>query len=346
VSNRQVEPGSKWLSFKRCLAIVRRLQEGPASKAELVRAVRELVPGAYGAGSDAARRKRFERDVKSIREDLGVDVDYERPAGQYVLKDSGPLLSLGLSPGALRGLAFLLSTFDAESAASEQTRPLLETIQRLLPGDQLRKLERYSPELGINLHHLDQGEIHPRVWDTVQRAVLEHRVLQFDYVSPRHDSPLVRTHVVESYDLKFVDGHWQLHAYCRRCSGPDRQQEHVGWLPYRLTRVQVTGLELWPDKFPRRERRRRLVNLVYRLGPELHRGGVSRRFEEMEVSAVEADGWVTVTAKTDDLFVARRILLAYGENCQVLAPPQLRRQIARAAHKMAGFYADEETPPP
>ena len=66
----------------------------------------------------------------------------------------------------------------------------------------------------------------------------------------------------------------------------------------------------------------------------------------MEGSALEPDGWVTVTAKTDDLFAARRILLAYGENCEVLAPPQLRRRMAVAAQTMAGFYADEAIPPP
>jgi predicted DNA-binding transcriptional regulator YafY len=51
-----------------------------------------------------------------------------------------------------------------------------------------------------------------------------------------------------------------------------------------------------------------------------------------------------VTAKTDDLFIARRVLLAYGENCQVLTPPELRRQMARAAREMARFYAEDETP--
>lgn len=324
--------------------MVRRLQEGPATGAELRRAVRELLPDAYGAQKDAGR-KRFERDVENIRTQLGVSVSYDRRAGLYSLADSGPWLSLGLSPEALRGLAFLLSTFDAESAASEQTLPLLETIQRLLPADQLRRLERFSPDIHIDLHHLDRGDIQPQVWALVGRALAERRVLQFDYISPRHDPLVAHTHLVEPDSLKFVDGHWQLHAYCRRCSGPEGRQEHPGWRPYRLTRIQTHGLELRPDKFARRQRRRHLVSLVYRLAPALHRGGVSRRFEEMQVSDVEADGWVTVTARTDDLFTARRVLLAYGEHCQVLAPPELRRQVARAARAMAEFYKDEEIPP-
>jgi predicted DNA-binding transcriptional regulator YafY len=197
----------------------------------------------------------------------------------------------------------------------------------------------------IDLRHLDQGEIPAGVWSAVHRAVAGRHVLEFDYLSPYYDPPQCRTHIVEPYHLKFQDGHWNLHAYCRRWIGAQAQQEHPGWRTYRLTRLEPGSLDVWPDKFPPDQRRRRLVSLRYRLGPVLHRGGVSRRFEDMEVSAVEPDGWVTVTAKTDDLFTARRVLLAYGENCEVLDPPQLRRQIAQATRKMAGFYEDEETPP-
>jgi proteasome accessory factor C len=278
--------------------------------------------------------------MASIRWQLGVMVDYDRQGGQYVLADSGPLVSLALSPDALRGLAFLLSTFNQESAASEHTRPLLEAIQSLLPAEQRRKLEQHNPELELDLRHLDHGDIPPQVWTSVRRAIIRRRVLQFDYLSPQHDPPECRMHIVEPYYLKFQDGHYQLHAFCRRWVGPGHCQDDAGWRIYRLTRIQESGLELWPEKFPPTQWRRRLVTLQYRLGPVLHRGGVSRRFEEMEVSPVEPDGWVTVTAKTDDLFAARRILLAYGENCEVLAPPQLRRQIAAAARSMAELYAE------
>jgi proteasome accessory factor C len=322
---------------------VRRLQTGPASKEELTRAVRELVPDAYAAGSDRARRKRFERDVANVRHELGVGVDYDRQEGHYRLLDPGDLLGIALSPEALRGLAFLLSTFAPQSAASDQARPLLEAIQALLPAGQLRRLEGRDSELEIDLRHLDEGDISAQVWSAVQRAAATRHVLH----SPNRDPPAPITHVVEPYRLKFQEGHWFLQAYClrwiRREPLSPAEREHAGWLAYRLSRIQTDGLEVWPDKFPADQRRRRLVALEYRLGPVLHRGGVSPRFEDMQVSAVEADGWVTVSARTDDLFTARRILLAYGENCQVLAPPQLRREIGAAARKMAGFYPEEES---
>jgi proteasome accessory factor C len=339
-------PGAKWMPLKRCLAIMRRLQTGPASKEELMRAVRELVPNAYTTGGDDARRKRFERDMDKLRYELGVVADYNRQEGHYLLRDPGDLLGVALSPGALRGLAFLLSTFAPPSAASDQARPLLEAIQSLLPAGQLRRLEGHDSELKIDLRHLDEGDISAQVWSAVQRAAAERHVLQFNYLSPYRDPPACRTHVVEPYRLKFQEGHWFLQAYClrwiRREPLSPAGREHAGWLAYRLSRILEDDLEVWPDKFPADQRRRRLVPLEYRLGPVLHRGGVSARFEDMQVSAVEADGWVTVSARTDDLFTARRILLAYGENCQVLAPPQLRREIGAAARRMAGFYPDEE----
>jgi predicted DNA-binding transcriptional regulator YafY len=337
-------PEVKWLPLKRCLAIVRRLQAGPASKEELMRAARELVPDAYEAGNDRARRKRFERDMENVRYELGVVVDYDRREGHYRLLDPGDLLGVALSPEAMHGLAFLLSTFAPQSAASDQARPLLEAIQSLLPAGRLRRLEGHASELEIDLRHLDEGDISAQVWSAVQRAAAERHVLQFDYLSPYHDPPACRTHLVEPYRLKFQEGHWFLQAYClrwiRREPLSPAEREHAGWLAYRLSRIQTDGLEVWPDKFPTDQRRRRLVPLEYRLGPVLHRGGVSSRFEDMQVSAVEADGWVTVSARTDDLFTARRILLAYGENCQVLAPPQLLREIGAAARKMAGFYPE------
>jgi predicted DNA-binding transcriptional regulator YafY len=338
-------PGSQWTAFRRCLAVFQRLAQGPATKAELMRAARELAPGAYEAPSREAAGRRFERDVTNLKERLGAAARFDRHSGRYVLDEAGPLLGLGLSPGALRGLAFLLDTFDEASAAADTVRPLLEAIQRLLPPDQLRRLQGASPELDVDLRHLDRGEIAPGVWEAVRRAASARRLLRFEYVSTRDDPPVTRTHEVEPERPRFREGHWALPAYCRRVVTGGEERLDAGRLTYRLTRIRPESVEVMPDKFTPRPRPRG-TRLVYRLGRDVHRGGVSARFEEMQVSPAGADGWVTVTARTDDLFAARRVLLAYGENCQVLAPPELRRQVATAARKMAGFYEEEETPTP
>ena len=338
MSGRPGNRESKWRTVRRCLAMLHRLQRGPADRDALMRAVREMVPDAYGPANPDARRKRFERDLWNLRHKLAAEVEWDPDQGVYRLVDNGPWGGLELSEEALRGLAFLFETFGPESGAAEVVRPLLEALLWALPGDQQRRVERQSAELRLDLRRLDEGEIDPVVWDKVRRAVTMRRMLRFRYLSPRHERPEPRIHTVEPYELRFR-GHYELRAYCRHWSNPLGQEKmHAGWFRYRLDHMLAEGLVILPDRLPPGQRYRRLETVRYRLAPQLARGGVSRHFDEMTVSAPDAEGWVEVTGKTDDLFEARRVLLAYGENCQVLAPPSLVRGMERAAQGLADLY--------
>ncbi len=319
--------------------MLRHLQRGPADRKTLMQAVREAVSDAYGPGNDDARRKRFERDLWNLRHRLGAWVEWDPVQRVYRLVDGGPWASLALPEEAMRGLAFLLETFGPESGAAEIVQPLLNALLAVLPADQRRRLEGQSAELRLDLRRLDEGEIAPLVWREVRRAVARRRVLRFRYLSPRHERPRPRTHTVEPYELRFHRGHYELRAYCRHWINPFGQERiNAGWFRYRLDHILAEGLEVLPDVLPPGQRRRRQETVRYRLAPQLARGGVSRHFAEMTVSAPDAEGWVEVTGKTDDLFEARRILLAYGENCRVLAPPSLVREMEQAARGMADLY--------
>ena len=67
------------------------------------------------------------------------------------------------------------------------------------------------------------------------------------------------------------------------------------------------------------------------------RNGVSRHFDAQHVD-LHADGSATVTARITDLFDARRILLSYGENCTVLEPPELVKQMRTVAADFSRKY--------
>ena len=330
---------SKWKTVRRCLAMLRRLQRGPADRAALMQAARVLVADAYGDGTEAARHKRFERDMRNLRHQLGAVVEWDSQMTVYRLTDSGPLGGLELPEDGLRGLAFLLETFGPESGASEVVQPLVDALLAALPADQQRRLESRSAELRLDLRRLDEGEIPPLVWDKVRRAVHSRQVLCMQYLSPRHEQPEPRMHTVEPYELRFHRGHYELRAYCRHWRNPWGQEKYdAGWFRYRLDHILPDDLMVLPEKLPPGQRKQRQVAIRYRLSPYLARGGVSRHFQEMTVSEPDEDGWVEVAGKTDDLFEARRILLAYGEGCRVLAPPSLVRDMERAARGMAKLY--------
>ena len=65
----------QWQVVRRCLAIVRRVQRGPASREELVEAVlaREGAD-AYGGTTGRALQRRVENDLQRIREHMLIEV--------------------------------------------------------------------------------------------------------------------------------------------------------------------------------------------------------------------------------------------------------------------------------
>jgi len=74
---------------RRCLAIVRRVQRGPASWQDLVDAVHALEGvDAYGGSSGSALRQRLENDLRRIREHLLIEVYYDRQVEGYVICDT------------------------------------------------------------------------------------------------------------------------------------------------------------------------------------------------------------------------------------------------------------------
>ena len=51
---------------------------------------------------------------------------------------------------------------------------------------------------------------------------------------------------------------------------------------------------------------------------------------------------VRVTATTDNLFRAVRVLLSYGPACRVLGDDEARREVKRLAEQTAAWYAGED----
>lgn len=60
----------------------------------------------------------------------------------------------------------------------------------------------------------------------------------------------------------------------------------------------------------------------------------------MTVHPPDEDGWVRVTAKTDDLFAAVQVLLGYGSYCVVVGDVEARTEMKRIVNAMQKLYED------
>lgn len=331
-----------WDAARRALLIIRHLRSGPASRPELVQAVRQALPSAYADLSAKALQRAFERDLENARLRLGAEIAWNPHLRAYVLVDTGPLIQLELSDAALVGLAFLTDLFNTSSEVVAIIEPLLDWVRTAVTSEQLRTLGRHTATLSVSLRRLSESEIAPVVWQHVNDAIRARRLLRFSYASPIHERDEPRIHTVEPYTLFFRGGHYYLRAYCRRWVAPDGYSGGSFWAsPYRLDYILPDAIEL-QRSFEPRPQQRPLHTIRYKLSPKIVRGGISRYFSNMQAGEPDADGWVTVTAETDNLFDAHRILLGYGEQCVALAPPDLVERMTTAVGEMAARYAANE----
>lgn len=334
---------SQWLVMRRCLAIIRRAQRGPATRDELIQAMlEEERPKVYGEPDDEkALRRRLEKDLGRIRNNLMVDLRFDRQVGGYVIKDTWmPLLDL--PDEDLATIAWLEQTFDYDSPQHDEVHALLGRLRFYLAPERQAKIERCRTALVVDLGPRDEDRILPAVWEELTRAQTQRQRVEFYYLSPQYEDGVPRRHVVAPYELHFDTrrGHYYLRGWCHYVVGPQGRQEIGGRRDYRLGRI--TDLQVLPDKLPPFPPSARRYSVVYELTPQVARLGVTRH-REIEIEATEQrdDGSVLVRGTTDSIFWAIQTLMHYRYNCRVLGGPEMLREMRATVRKMAEMYAEE-----
>lgn len=331
---------STWLVLSRCLAIIRRIQRGPATWKELVEAVRQEVgEEAYGDSEGKALHRRLENDLARIRQWLGVELRYSRQEKGYTIYSLWTPL-LDLPDEDLRTIAWLGRIFDEESPHYEEVHAFLDRIVFYLGYRRAPAVGRYRRGLEMNLRQRDEDEISPEVLFRLERAVAEKRWLEFDYLSPQYEDGLPRRHRVAPVRVYFDPGrgHYYLYGWCRSISGSRGVVEVQSYIHYRVGRIQ--RLRILPDVISALPRGR-VYEVTYQLAPKIARGGVTRH-PEITVHQVEhrEDGSAIVRGETQDLFWAVQRLLQYGAGCRVLGGPELLAEMRRVVEEMARLYSD------
>jgi predicted DNA-binding transcriptional regulator YafY len=332
---------SHWLVIRRCLAIIRRAQRGPATWKELVDAVLGQDPEAYGGTQDKAQHRRLENDLRRIREELLVDLYYDRQAGGYVIRDAWlPLLDL--PDDDLATIAWLEETFDLESPQHDEVHALLDKLRLYLGPERLVVIERSRTALTVNLRQRDGDEISPAVWDGLTKALSQCRRVEFLYLSPQYEDGQPRRHTADPYDRYFdtARGHYYLRAYCRRADTPGGLEEPHCYITYRVGRI--LELKVLPQKLSPVSPAAPRYEVVYELAPQVARLGVSHQ-PEIEIHEVEQrdDGSALVRGETDSLFWAVQSLLHYGPNCRVVGGPEMVREMRAVVEGMAKIYEED-----
>jgi predicted DNA-binding transcriptional regulator YafY len=331
-------PESVWHVAGRCLALVNRLQQGPASKAELLATIYRVEDP--DASSDALAR-RFDNDKVRLDERLGVKVAYDKGVGAYVLVGwERPLLNL--PDHDLTTLAFLLATFQQDAPRSLEVRQLLDRLVSWLPPERQKRFQQAVGQQATADLRLRDGEtIAPEVQAAVEEGWKARQEIQFDYLSPSNESGIPRQHRIQPWDLFITErGHWRLTGYCLFSDTEDGPSYPRQYFHYRLSRIVPGSVEILSRKLPAVRPNGRSFLVVFELSPVIARFGVSQRRELIEPPKLTEldEGWVRVEGKTRDVFDLARNLLYYGRHCRVLGGRELLEEMRGLARELEEMY--------
>lgn len=180
----------------------------PITWAEL----REAFPEDYGAPSDEAAERKFERDKAELLE-VGIPVAYvqgddERKDGYVVDREEYYLPEVGLTPEEL-ALLYAAGSAALASAAFPGRRDLAHALRKIgfYAGTELP-----SPRVRMELDAVARQEEIAPLLELLRAAAAARKWVEISYYSPRSGKTTERR--VDPYGLAMRRGVWSLVGYC------------------------------------------------------------------------------------------------------------------------------------
>jgi len=289
----------------------------------------EIVYILLGQKSVTARAlaERFEVSTRTIYR----DIDALSLAGIPVYTEKGKGGGIGLLPDFVLSKSLLSEGEQSEILTALQG---LGGIRAAETDQVLRKLSAVFNKSAVpwlEVDFSDWGDCQEDVFQGCKAAILEKRVVRFDYYST-YGAKTSRG--AEPLQLWFKSRAWYLRAFCLAKQGVRL---------FKLTRIQNFALtdtrfderDLPPEP-PEDPRAVKLVELKLKIDPEM----AHRMYDEFHHAQVEpqADGGFLATATWLEDDWTYRTILSYGEHMEVLEPGYIREIVKEKAQRIAHKY--------
>ena len=281
--------------------------------------IRRLV---YGVKEKNISRQ-LQRDIRALRA-FGDEVIYERKTQTYRLL---PKPHLALTDDDVETLSILRQSFTADVPIAHEAQNVFVKIAEAMTEAQRLKFYR-PPPLAVNIKPATDYRPHQHKIHALQKLIAERQVIAFTY-HPVRQNKVTRQKHFEPYEVQFFDRHFYLIGY---------SQDYNHTLEFRIDRIE--DIERLPQKFGGKKAER-LSPFKYRLGSQVARLGVSERFPKQQLLAY-IDGDAIVIAEGYSDFRIIRGLLHYGDQAELLEPPDLRAKMRELVEKMWKLYQSDK----
>lgn len=286
--------------------------------------------------------KTIQRDIEFMRYQLGLPIEYDQLHFGFVYTE--PVTSF---PAIDVTEAEIVALFVAQKALQQYRgtafeQPLRTAFQKIGHGLRDKVTFQWSDfDAAISFRSAGQSVSDLETFETLSRAVLRSEELTFAYKKLR--SSRAETRRVRPYHLGCVDNQWYLFAF-----DLDREQLRTFALP-RIQKPRRTGARF---RRPADFSIARFLDSSFGVFHGHGRVLVRLRFQPFAAQLVRErvwhhsqkvrelrDGSLELQLQLGSLEEIERWILSWGDQVEVLAPPQLRRQLAEAGEKIRATHA-------
>ena len=308
----------------------------------MLRIHQALQAGDYPNASTLARQievatKTIHRDIEFMRDRLNLPIEFD-PAknGYHYTGEVSAFPAMQITEGELFALVVAEKALQQYRGTSFE-KPLLSAI---------RKMEQALPDtISLNLADIEQTisfrmRAEPildlKIFDTLAKAVAQHRQLELHYRKPGQQKTEAR--LVDPYHLANINGEWFLFAY-------DHARKDIRtFVPARIQSVKQTGAMFERTRKFSLEKRLRdsfgvhsgegEFEVVIRFNPRAADYIREKKWHESQQLRELKGGGVEMKLKLSSLAEIERWVLSWGGDAKVLKPRELMEAVRQSANKI------------
>jgi proteasome accessory factor B len=276
-------------------------------------------------------QKTVQRDIDFMRDQLGAPIEYDRDRKGFRYSNQNWFLpSLSLSEGDL--LAVLVG---ARALEPYRGTPIARDLEKVFArlSEMLPDKLSFRPELLFTRFTFTNPPAKPvdeKVWVELVRGLLTQRTLRISYQAMEADQSKERT--IEPYHIANLAGEWYMFAKCRP------SDQIIQFAIPRILKVRLLEetfsmpadfdpTKLLATTFGRFAMGDKVHEVRLLFDKEVVPWVLERQWHPGQKTRNRANGDVELSFKVTGLLEVFRWVMAWGHNCRVLAPAELRKWV-------------------
>jgi len=279
------------------------------------------------------------RDIKALLVDFPIRYDEEK--GSYRFVDGYSLKKVDLSPNEVRAvLVSKAAVAKLGKGVANAYDGLMKKIRAETGCKTGQRLQSVGPQYWLDIDPVEDFCGVQKQFDAVQKAIEEKNSLDITYKSM--GSQQVTKRVIDPYGLFCSKGVWYTLAYCRMkkdtrefaldCIQDIRPTDKYYAIPrtFNMDDYFKTGWHIITYGNPVE------VNLWF--NKDVARWITRRKWHPSQKVTANKDGSIVFKVTVNGTMELKRWLLQWGPDCEVLSPPEFRKEVTTELKLMSERY--------